>query len=108
MRVAADIVLKAGERAVLTALVRTKFTSVRLALRARIVLLGAKGLQNKDIAVQVGVGRVQVSRWRALCAFASGGYRVRLATRCAAGEGRYGRSEVLRPNRPESGIVLPR
>jgi transposase len=35
-----------------------------LALRARIVLLAAQGLQNTDIAAQVGVGRVQVSRWR--------------------------------------------
>ncbi len=46
------------------ALVRSKLTSVRLALRARIVLLAAKGLHNKDIAAQLGVGRVQVSRWR--------------------------------------------
>jgi transposase len=37
---------------------------VRLAQRARIVLLAADGMQNKDIAGQVGVGRVQVSRWR--------------------------------------------
>jgi uncharacterized protein YjcR len=28
------------------------------------VLLAAQGLQNKDIAEQLGVGRVQVSRWR--------------------------------------------
>ena len=28
------------------------------------MLLAAQGLQNTDIAVQVGVGRVQVSRWR--------------------------------------------
>ena len=52
------------ERTELTALVRSKLTSVRLALRARIVLLAAQGLQNTDIAAQVGVGRVQVSRWR--------------------------------------------
>ncbi len=64
MRVAAEIVLTPEEYVELTALVRSKLTSVRLALRARIVLLAAKGLQNKDIAAQVGVGRVQVSRWR--------------------------------------------
>ena len=29
-----------------------------------IVLLAAQGLQNKDIAEQLGVGRVQVARWR--------------------------------------------
>jgi transposase len=36
---------------------------VRLAQRARIVLLAAQGLQNKEIAEQLGVGRVQVARW---------------------------------------------
>ncbi len=64
MRVAAQIELTSEERAELTALVRSKLTSVRLALRARIVLLAAQGLQNMDIAERVGVGRVQVSRWR--------------------------------------------
>ena len=64
MRVAAQIELTDEEHAELTALVRSKLTSVRLALRARIVLLAAQGLQNTDIAAQVGVGRVQVSRWR--------------------------------------------
>ena len=39
-------------------------TSVRLSQRARIVLLAAQGLQNKEIAEQLGVGRVQVARWR--------------------------------------------
>ncbi len=32
--------------------------------RTRIVLLAADGLQSKDIATRLGVGRVQVSRWR--------------------------------------------
>jgi transposase len=57
-------VLTDEERAELTRLVRSKLTSVRLVQRARIVLLAAESLQNKDIAEQVGVGRVQVSRWR--------------------------------------------
>ncbi len=39
-------------------------TSVRLAQRAQIVLLAAQGLQNKAIAEQLGIGRVQVARWR--------------------------------------------
>jgi transposase len=64
MRVATQIELTSEELAELTALARSKLTSVRLVLRARIVLLAAQGLQNMDIAAQVGVGRVQVSRWR--------------------------------------------
>jgi len=48
----------------LIALTRSKLTSVRLTQRARIVLLAADGLQNKDIAAQVGVGRNLVTRWR--------------------------------------------
>lgn len=64
MRVALEIVLTHEEHAELTKLVRSKLSSVRLAQRARIVLLAAEGVQNKDIAQQLGVGRVQVSRWR--------------------------------------------
>ena len=48
----------------LRALVRSRRTSVRLAQRARSVLLAAAGGQNKDIARELGVGRVQVARWR--------------------------------------------
>jgi transposase len=64
VRVAPEIALSDDERAELTRLVRSKRTSVRLSQRARIVLLAAAGMQNKDIAEQLGVGRVQVSRWR--------------------------------------------
>lgn len=64
MRVAPEIMLTDEERTKLTRLVRSKLTSVRLAQRARIVLLAANGMQNKDIAEQLGIGRVQVSRWR--------------------------------------------
>jgi transposase len=64
MRVAPDIVLSDKERAELMRLARSKLTSVRLVQRARIVLLAADGVQNKDIAEQLGVGRVQVARWR--------------------------------------------
>ena len=64
MRIAAEIVLTEPERAELTKLVRSKRTSVRLAQRARIVLLSAQGLQNQEIAARLGVGRVQVARWR--------------------------------------------
>jgi transposase len=64
VRVAPEIVLTDEERAELKKLVRSKLTSVRLAQRARIALLAAQGLQNKEIAEQLGIGRVQVSRWR--------------------------------------------
>ena len=64
MRVAAEIVLTDEERSELKKPARSKRTSVRLAQRARIVLLAADGMQNKDIAEKLGVGRVQVSRWR--------------------------------------------
>ncbi|MFP5419640.1 MAG: IS630 family transposase, partial [Gammaproteobacteria bacterium] len=64
MRVAPKIVLSDEERAGLSRLVRSKRTSVRLSQRARIVLLAADGARNKDIAKQLGVGRVQVARWR--------------------------------------------
>src|SRR5438105_12229151 len=64
MRGAPTIVLTDDERVELTRLARSKRTSVRLSQRARIVLLAAQGMQNKDIAQQVGVGRVQVARWR--------------------------------------------
>ena len=64
MRVAPEIVLTEEERAELMKLARSKLTSVRLAQRARIMLLAADGVQNKDIAAQLGIGREQVARWR--------------------------------------------
>ncbi len=64
MRSAVEIVLTDAERAELTRLARSKLTSVRLAQRARIILLAAQGLANNEIAAQLEVGRVQVSRWR--------------------------------------------
>ena len=63
-----EIVLTDEERNELTKLARSKLTSVRLAQRARIVLLAADGLENKDDCGRVGVGRVQVGALaRALC-----------------------------------------
>jgi transposase len=64
VRVATKIVLSNEERDKLRTLVRSRRTSVRLAQRARIVLLAAEGAQNKDIARELSVGRVQVARWR--------------------------------------------
>jgi transposase len=64
LRVAPAIELTEDQEGELTRLARSKRTSVRLAQRAQIVLLAAQGLQNKDIAEQLGIGRVQVARWR--------------------------------------------
>jgi len=64
MRVAPEILLADDERMVLMNLVRSRLTSVRLEQRAGIVLLAADGFQNRDIALMLSIGRVQVSRWR--------------------------------------------
>jgi hypothetical protein len=64
VRIAPEIVLSDEEREVLDDLIRSKLTSVRLALRARIVVLAAQGLQNKEIAQALNIGRIQASRWR--------------------------------------------
>ena len=64
VRVAPAIDLTNEQESELTRLARSKRTSVRLAQRAQIVLLAAQGLQNKDIAGHLGIGRVQVARWR--------------------------------------------
>lgn len=64
MRVAPEIKLTQEQQSELRTLARSKRTSVRLAQRAQIVLLAAQGLQNKEIGQQLGIGRVQVARWR--------------------------------------------
>ena len=56
MRVAPTIELADEHKRELSKLVRSKLTSVRLVQRAQIVLLAAQGLQNKDIAEQLGIG----------------------------------------------------
>ncbi len=64
MRVAAMIVLNEEERKKLTQLAKSRTASVRLARRARIVLLAAAGNHNDAIAQALEIGRVQVGRWR--------------------------------------------
>jgi transposase len=64
LRVAPAIELTDEQESELAKLARSKTASVRLAQRARIVLLAAQGMPNKDIADALGVGRVQVGRWR--------------------------------------------
>ena len=64
LRVSPGIELTHEQQLELKKLARSKRTSVRLVQRAQIVLLAAQGVQNKDIAEQLGIGRVQVARWR--------------------------------------------
>lgn len=64
MRVAPKIELTEDERSELSKLTSSHLTSVRLSQRARIVLLAADGLQDKEIAEQLGIGRTQAARWR--------------------------------------------
>jgi len=64
MRVAPRIDLSDEQQAELSRLARSRLTSVRLAQRARIVLLAAQGMNNQEIAGQLDIGRAQVARWR--------------------------------------------
>lgn len=64
MRVATEINLTLEEREALMKLTRSGLTQVRVAQRARIILLASTGMQNKDIAAKLDVGRVQAGRWR--------------------------------------------
>ena len=64
LRVAPGVDLSEEQQAELTKLACSKRTSVGSVATCTHRALAAQGLQNKDIAEQLGVGRVQVSRWR--------------------------------------------
>ena len=64
MRVASTIELDDAQWEKLVKLAHSNTTEVRLARRVSIVLLAADGLDNRKIAELVGVGRIQVGRWR--------------------------------------------
>jgi len=64
MRVAPKIELDSQVERELRALCRRGRVEARVQLRAKIVLLAAQGLQNKDIAEQVDLDRRQVAMWR--------------------------------------------
>ena len=63
VRVAPAIELSEEDEAELIRLVHSKLSSVRLVERARIVLLAAQGLQNLQIAQELGVDRITAGRW---------------------------------------------
>jgi transposase len=62
MRKAIAIVLDDAKRQ--EQLTRSRATSVRLAERARIVLLAGEGLQDKQIGEAMGIPRQKAARWR--------------------------------------------
>ena len=64
MRNACKIMLDEREHATLEKWSKGRLTAVRVLLRAKIVLLAATGMENKDIAVQLGIGRDTVGKWR--------------------------------------------
>lgn len=64
MRKAIAIVLDDSQRKELEQLTRSRTASVRLAERAQIVLHAADGLQDKQIAGEMGIPRQKAARWR--------------------------------------------
>ena len=65
MRVAKSVVLNADDDRRLRILSKRKRVEARIQLRARIVLLAADAMSDKDIAEELGTDRRVVARWRA-------------------------------------------
>ncbi len=63
-KTAAALVLRAGDRPRLEAVLRSATVAEGVAQRARIVLLAAEGVANYEIAERVGVTRPTVNLWR--------------------------------------------
>lgn len=64
MRVAPPVVLSDDQRLLLEQHSRARRLPARLVERARIVLLAAQGLQNKEIAARMGITPEKAARWR--------------------------------------------
>jgi transposase len=64
MRVATSIMVTDEQRTTLESWSRGRSTPVRLMQRAQIVLRAAHGMNNKDIAAELGTDRQTVGRWR--------------------------------------------
>ena len=64
MRVAETIELDEQTERELRVLAKGRRVEARLQQRALVIMLAAKGLQNKDIGVEVGLDRRQVALWR--------------------------------------------
>jgi transposase len=65
MKAALAIVVSHEQRVMLQSMERSQTIDVRAARRARIVLLAGQGMGDREIARQLGIGRIQVARWRA-------------------------------------------
>ncbi len=65
------MVVSDEQRVVLESMVRSQTIDVRAARRSRIVLLASEGMGDREIARQLGIGRIQAARWRGR--FAEGG-----------------------------------
>ncbi len=95
MNLGAPISLSDEQRDELQRRVRSQTIDVRAARRARIVLLAAQGWGNREIARELGVGRVQVGRWRDR--FAQGGLAAIEADRPRSGrKPRIDAAEIVR------------
>ncbi len=64
MRVARPVVLSDEQLTALEAVAAAAENPTRVRLRARFVLLAARGLTNKEIAAELGTDRRTVGRWR--------------------------------------------
>lgn len=64
MRRACEVTPTDEDRTILERWSRSRSTEARLVERARIVLLAAEGRENKDIAIELGITRATVARWR--------------------------------------------
>jgi transposase len=95
MRTASAIVLTDEQRHQLQRWTKASTVSVRLARRAAMILAAAEGKDNQQIARELGVGRVQVGRWRAR--FAEGGLTAIEADRPRSGrKPRIDAAEIVR------------
>ena len=61
----AELVLSEDERATLERWARRRTSAQALALRCRVVLAGAEGKSNQEVALQEGVHQATVGKWRA-------------------------------------------